>query len=83
MECAPLAVIAVVVKVATPEPLSEPVPSWVVPSVNVTVPVGVLLPEDGVTVAVKVTDCPLDIVVAEAVRVVVVTVSVGVPEENS
>jgi hypothetical protein len=40
-------------------PLSVPVPSVVAPSLNVTVPVGVPLPEpDAATVAVNVTDCP-------------------------
>ncbi len=44
----------VVLNVATPELLSVPVPSVVDPSMKVTVPVGV--PDDPVTVAVKVTD---------------------------
>lgn len=35
-----------------------PVPIWVVPSRNATVPVGVPLPVFGLTVAVKVTGCP-------------------------
>jgi len=47
---------AVVAKVATPAD-SVPVPNVVVPSLNVTVPVGAA-PVDGVTVAVKVTDAP-------------------------
>ena len=45
-----------VLKVATPLLLSVPVPRVVVPSLNVTVPVGV--PLDEVTVAVNVTDWP-------------------------
>ena len=52
MECAPTARLDTV-KVATPEPLSVPWPRVVVPSLNVTVPVGV--PFADVTVAVKVT----------------------------
>jgi len=35
-----------------------PVPSVLLPSVNVTVPLGVTVPEFSVTVAVKVTDWP-------------------------
>jgi len=42
------------VKEAVPE-ASDPVPRVVAPSRKVTVPVGVPLPEDGSTVAVKVT----------------------------
>ena len=44
-----------VVKVAMPEAFTVPVPMLVVPSRNVTVPVGVAV-ADPVTVAVKVTD---------------------------
>ena len=55
-----------------PEPSSVPVPSVVVPSLNVTEPVGTTLPDAGFTVAVKVMLAPLVIVVAEAVNVVVV-----------
>jgi capsular polysaccharide biosynthesis protein len=47
---------AAVVNVATPEPLSVPVPRVVPPSLNVTVPVGV--PEVPVTVALNVTGAP-------------------------
>ena len=58
MECDP-STNAEVVNVACPEPFSVPVPSVVVPSLNVTVPVGVPEPgEAAATVAVKVTDCP-------------------------
>jgi len=53
--CEPTAKVAVE-NVATPEPLSVPVPSVVPPSLNVTVPVGV--PELPVTVAVNVTGAP-------------------------
>ena len=46
----------VVLKVPTP-PVRVPVPIWVAPSKNVTVPVGVPLPgEAALTVAVNVTD---------------------------
>src|ERR1039458_8073932 len=48
---------ASVVNVATPLPLSPPVPNIVAPSRNVTAPVGVP-PAVLATVAVKVTDCP-------------------------
>ena len=55
MLCFPTASV-VVAKVATPLPFSVPVPSFVVPSRKVTVPVGLTpLP---VNVAVKVTDVP-------------------------
>ena len=45
-----------VLKVAFPVPSRVAVPKVVAPFLKVTVPVGV--PEDPVTVAVKVTDCP-------------------------
>ena len=60
-----------VVRVAWPE-VSVPVPSAVEPSVKVTVPVGAVVPDAGVTVAVKVRLVPLVAVVAEAARAVVV-----------
>jgi len=60
---------AAVANVATPDPLSVPVPSVVAPSLNVTVPVGV--PPLPVTVAVKVTDCPNTEGFCEDVSVVV------------
>ena len=44
--------------VADPEELSDAEPSVVAPSRKVTVPVGTPAPEEGWTVAVKVTDCP-------------------------
>ena len=59
-----------VVKVATPLPLSVPVPSVVAPSLNVTVPLGVPAPE--VTVAVNVTLWPKTDGLAELVNAVVV-----------
>ena len=46
------------VNVADPEESSDTVPSAVAPSRKVTVPVGTLEPEEGWTVAVKVTACP-------------------------
>ena len=61
----------VVVNVATPLAFKFAAPS-VVPSRNVTVPVGTLLPDCGATVAVNVTLCPVVICAAEAVSVVVV-----------
>ena len=57
-------------KVAAPLPLMVPVPSVVLPSVKVTLPVAV--PPVEVTVAVKVTDCPKAEGLALEVRVVVV-----------
>ena len=48
-----------VVKVATPDPFTVPVPSVVAPSLNVTVPVAVPAPGTvTVTDAIKVTVCP-------------------------
>ncbi len=44
-----------VLNVACPDPLTVPVPSVVVPSLKVTVPVG---PGLGLTIAVNVTACP-------------------------
>ena len=61
--------------VATPVALSVPVPKEVEPSMNVTVPVGTVVPEAGVTVAVNVTDCPACDGLSEVVSVVVVAVS--------
>ena len=60
-----------VVNVAPP-PLSAEVPSTVVPSRNVTVPVGVPV-VDELTVAVKVTDCPRSEGFAEDIRTVLVS----------
>ena len=63
----------VIEKVATPEPLMEAVPSVVAPSLNVTRPVAVFAPAIfGVTVAVKVTDCPATEGFAEEVNDVLV-----------
>jgi len=72
IECAPT-LRSVVLKVATPVALIVPVPSVVVPSRNVTVPVGV--PEPGAsaaTVAVKVSDWPKEPGLALEVSEVVV-----------
>jgi hypothetical protein len=79
IECDPT-LCKLVGNVATP-PLKTPVPSTVAPSRNVTVPVAVPDPV-GVTVAVKVTDCPysdgfrFDCTVVVVDTLVVVTVSV-------
>jgi hypothetical protein len=63
-----------VLKLAVPPP-SVPVPKVVVPSLNVTVPVGVPAPGDtGATVAVNVTDWPKTAGFAEEVTLVVVAV---------
>ena len=69
IECVP-AVENEVASVALPE-LSVPVPSEVVPSMKVTVPVAV----EGVTVAVSVTLVPVATDVAEEVSAVVVAVN--------
>ena len=61
--------------VATPELFSGTVASVVEPSLKVTEPVGVALPEFGVTVAVNVTDCPTVEGFTELVSVVVVSVA--------
>src|SRR6516164_2025800 len=60
--------------VAIPLLSSVSVPSVVLPSVNVTVPVGVPDPEVGLTVAVNVTFCPATDVPADEVTAVVVFV---------
>jgi hypothetical protein len=57
IECVPAERLEVE-KVATPLALSAGAPRGVLPSKNVTVPVGVPVPEVGATVAVKVTVCP-------------------------
>src|SRR5262249_32225871 len=57
--------------VALPE-LSAEVPNVVAPSKKVTVPVGVFDPEAGVTVAVKITDCPKTDGLTEEVTALVV-----------
>jgi hypothetical protein len=83
IECDPAAS-EEVANVPTPEALSVPVPSTVAPSLNVTVPVGVLvLPAAFDTVAVNVTCCPVVIGFAEdvsAVEVAVRTVSLTAVE---
>ncbi len=68
--CVPVPTIPVVTKVAEPL-LRDALPRFVVPSVNETVPVAVLIGV-AVTVAVKVTDCPEVIVVGFAVTAVLV-----------
>src|SRR5436305_157792 len=62
------------VKVATPLLLSVPVPSVVVPSRKVTVPVGVPLPDVAATVAVNVTGWPNTDGLADEVKVTVAPV---------
>jgi hypothetical protein len=71
IECIPTAS-ELVAYVATPDPFSVPVPSVIVPSRNVTVPVGTAVPDAGVTVAVNVILVPLAAVVDEAVSAVLV-----------
>src|SRR5262249_23701308 len=78
IECGPAAS-TVVVNVATPDPFRVPVPSVVVPSLKVTVPVGVAVVPDGVTVAVNVTDCPNEEGFALDARAVVVAADTPVP----
>ena len=66
-------------KVATPE-ARLPVPIDVEPSENVTVPVGVAVPDVSLTEALKLIEVPETEFVDEAVSCVVVTASVGAPE---
>ena len=68
--CVPVPTIPVVTRVAEPL-VRDALPRFVVPSVNETVPVGVLVGV-AVTVAVNVTDCPDVIVVGFAVTPVLV-----------
>jgi hypothetical protein len=77
IDCVPAAR-EVVLKEAAPLPLSVAVPSAVVPSMKVTVPVGVVVPDAGETMAVNVTLWPVLICVAEAVNAVVVATKVCV-----
>ena len=65
-------------KEAAPLAFRVAVPSAVVPSRKVTVPVGTVLPDDGETIAVKVTLWPVLICVAEEVNVVDVATKVCV-----
>jgi hypothetical protein len=69
---------AVDVKTAIPLAFRVAVPRISPPFRNATVPVGTVLPVFGVTVAVKVTLCPVLIAVAEAVSELVVAISVCV-----
>jgi hypothetical protein len=57
MECVP-ALSVVLMNVATPLAFSVPVPRTEVPSRNVILPVGIPVPAEGFTVAVKVTAWP-------------------------
>jgi hypothetical protein len=70
MVCVPIPTIPVVTRLAEPL-VRDALPRFVVPSLNETVPVGVLA-GTAVTVAVKVTDCPEEIVVGFAVTAVLV-----------
>lgn len=63
-----------VLKVATPAD-RVPLPMVVVPSRKLTVPVGEVVPEAGVTVTVKVMLVPLTAEVLDAARVVVVAMT--------
>ena len=64
----------VVVKVATPEALSVPVPKDVVPSRKVTVPVGAAVPDVPTVFDVNVTLAPLVMLSDDAASVVAVGV---------
>jgi hypothetical protein len=75
IECVPTESV-LVLKVATPEALSVPVPRVVVPSRNETVPVGVPVPgATAATVAVNITDAPIVLGLRLEVRWVVVLAS--------
>jgi hypothetical protein len=67
-----------VASVALPVLSRVPVPSAVVPSKNVTVPVGVIVPELGDTVAAKVTDCSGREGFGEEVREVTVAIPAAI-----
>ena len=69
-------------KVATPLTLRPDEPRVVLPSLNVTLPVGVPGPDAGATVAVKVTDCPYVEGSGDEPSVVVVAASATPQEEN-
>ena len=72
------------VSVATPAPFRVPVPSDVAPSLNVTVPVGVVGPVTRATVAVRVVDWPNVDGLAELMSVVVVfSTTTRVPEPDA
>ena len=73
MECVPTES-ADVLQAAFPVPSRVPVPRVVLPSLKVTAPVGTMLPEAGLTLAVKVMLAPDVAVVADAVNVVVVAI---------
>lgn len=70
MECDPVLKLELE-KVACAVPSRFPVPIWLAPSKNVTVPLGVPV-EALVTLAVNVTDCPFVAGFAEDITVVVV-----------
>ena len=66
-----------VVSVATPAAFKAPVPICVDPSKNVTVPVGIPMPEAGVTVAENTTLAPTFAVGLGLVTIVVVPMALG------
>lgn len=67
-----------VAKLATPDEFSVPVPSVAIPFIKDTLPVGVVVPEAGVTVAVKVMLVPVRAEVVEDVNAVLVAIGEGV-----
>ena len=71
MECVPAAR-AVVLNAVVPPAFNETFPRLFVPSKNLIEPAGTTLPDCGTTLAVKVTLCPLLMVVAEEARTVLV-----------
>ena len=79
IECCPIVSVEVVY-VATPAAFSVPVPSVFDPSMNVTLPVGVIPPVGGVTVAVNVTLVPTVTFVALATNAVPLPAEVTVTE---
>jgi hypothetical protein len=63
--------------VATALPFKVPVPIEVPPSKNVTVPVGIVALAAEVTVAVNVTLCPFPTLLADAVKLVLLSSRFG------
>ena len=68
-----------VCKLVRPSDPTVPLPRVVVPSLKVTVPVGLTIPDATVTVANNVTNWPLDGLVGETVSAVVVPTRLAVP----
>src|SRR5262245_20637086 len=75
----PPAAAKLVVNVAVPSGPTAKVPRTTVPSMKVTVPVGVLLPAGPRTVAVNVTACPTTAGLRDGARATVVGAGVTVP----